>query len=337
LASPSGTAFSNFSWALYGLASGGNSYNYIFQKHPEVLLLQDPVQSQTIYRMAFDLILHKPGLFIEGAIHHWVYFFSKSWYSAFSFLYSENSTIDMVVRWLIYSLCVLGFIKWVRKPSDPYSGLAVMSALGVLISVPFVPPTDAYRVRLYAASITIFALLPGMGLSFILQQIKVKLFSQPSPALQESNITAVFSALLITSILGGTLLTKGLSHPSPSFEVICPEDSNKVAVRFDAGSSINILPEKDLFLDWMPNFHKGLFNRNIHSLADTYLIHFLESLPPYISIFSSLDYLSGQQALIIIYTDQLPQPGTDIGICGHWERDPNLERYGIFYGTELSR
>jgi hypothetical protein len=65
LAGPSAIAFSNFSWALYGLASGGHSFNYVFQQHPEVSLLQDPEQSRMIYRLALDLIIHSPGLLPE--------------------------------------------------------------------------------------------------------------------------------------------------------------------------------------------------------------------------------------------------------------------------------
>jgi len=335
LADPSGTAFSNFSWALYGLASGGNSYNYVFAKHPEVLHLQDPEQSRTIYRMALDLIIHNPNLFIKGAFHNWGFFFSDSWYGAFSFLDSENITVNTITRWTIYTLCILGFIKWLIKPSDPYNGLAALSALGVIASVPFVPPTDAYRVRLYAASIMIFGLLPGMGLSLVIQQFKTRLFSQSNLAFQASNITAVFGALLVIGILGGTLLTRSFSQPPPRVEATCPVTDDEIAVRFEAGTSVNIIREKSQFLDWMPNFHQGLFNRNIHSLADVYLIHYLESLTPYVSIFSSVDYLTDRQALIIAYTDQLPLPGTYIEICGHWEKDPNLERYGIFHGSEI--
>jgi hypothetical protein len=264
-------------------------------------------------------------------------FFSDSWYSAFSFLDSENGTVYLVTRWAIYTLCSLGFLKWLLKPSDPYSGLVVMATLGVLASVPFVPPTDAYRVRLYAASIVIFGLLPGMGLSLITNYFKTKLFSRPNLEIQELKVTAVFSALIVTMILVGTLIAKASSQPAQNFEVACPTQKDKIAIRFDAGTSINIIREKNPFLDWMPNFHQGLFNRNIHSLADIHLIHYLESLTPYTSIFSSLDYLSNRQALIIIYTDQLPLPGTYIGLCGHWETDTNLQRYDIFFTDAVIR
>jgi len=337
LAEPSGTAFSNFSWALYGLASGGNSYTHVFEKHPEVFLLKDPGQSRAIYRLAIDLIIHSPNLFMQGVLHNWAMFFSQSWYSAFSFLESENGIIYMSTRWIIYSLCLLGFLKWLLKPGDPYSGLVALAALGILVSVPFVPPSDAYRVRLYAASIVIFGLLPGMGLSLIITRLKFGLLSRPNLEVQDSHISAAFSMLLVVMVLGGTLLVRGSGQPLPAVDVMCPAGNEKIAIRFDAGSSINIVRENKVFLDWMPDFHHGLFKRNVHSLADTTLINYLKSLAPQTTIFSSLDHLTNRQALIVISTDLLPAPGTDIGLCGTWEKDPGLQRYDVFFADDVVR
>ena len=335
LAGPSGTAFSNFSWALYGLASGGNSYTYVFEKHPEVFLLKDPEQSRTIYRLAIDLVIHSPNLFIQGVVHNWTMFFSQSWYSAFSFLESENGIIYFATRWTIYTLCILGILKWLLKPGDQYSGLVAMAAFGVLASVPFVPPSDAYRVRLYAASIVIFGLLPGMGISLITTRLKLGLLSRPNLEVQDLNVTAAFSMLLVMTVLGGTLIARGSIQPLPAVEVMCPADNAKIAIRFNAGSSINIVRENKPFLDWMPNFHQGLFNRNIHSLPDTTLINYFGSLDPQTSIFTSLDYLTNRQALIIIPTDLLPAPGTNIGLCGYWETAPALQRYDVFFANDV--
>jgi hypothetical protein len=240
-----------------------------------------------------------------------------------------------ITRWTIYTLCILGFVKWIRKPNDPYSGLVAMAAIGVLLSVPFVPPTDAYRVRLYAASIVIFGLLPSMGVSLLTSQIKLRLFSQPNLKIQDSNVTTVFSILLIIMVLGGTLLAKASSQPMPAFIVNCPASEDAIAIRFNAGTSINILGEKMLFLDWMPNFHHGQFKRNIHSLADMNLIHYLEELPAGISIFSSLDHLSNQSVLIIAPTNLLPRTGTYVGICGHWESDPTLKIFDLFVANDV--
>jgi hypothetical protein len=332
LAGPSGTAFSNFSWALYGLASGGHSFNYVFQQHPELALVQDPEQSRTIYRLALELMIQSPELLAQGIWQRYSMFFSNSWYSAFSFLESENGMVYVITRWTIYILCVLGFVKWLRKPGDPHSGLVALAAVGVLLSVPFVPPTDAYRVRLYAASIVIFGLLPAMGVSLITDRFKF--FSQPNSQIQDSNVTAAFGALLVVLVLCGTLLAKFSSQPPLLPAANCPSGEDAIVTRFNAGTSINILGEKIAFLDWMPNFHHGQFRRSVHGLADTHLIDYLESLPAGTSIFSSLDHLSNRTALVILPTNQLPQPGSYIGLCGQWESEPNLARYGIFYGVE---
>lgn len=334
LAGPSGTAFSNFSWALYGLASGGHSFNYVFQQHPEVLLLQDPEQSRTIYRMALDLFIQRPDLLMQGISQRISMFFSNTWYSAFSFLDSENGIVYALTRWTIYALSVLGFVKWLQKPDDPHSGLVALASIGILLSVPFVPPTDAYRVRLYASSIVIFGLLPAMGLSLFTSRIKFKWISKPDPQIQASNVSMVFGVFIVMLVLGGTLLVKASSQPAPTVSFSCPPGEEKIVIRFDAGSSINILREKDLFLDWMPNFHQGRFRESIHELADMNLIQYLGTLPPKTSIFSTLDHLSNTRTVVVAPARLLPQPGTYIGLCGQWEGDPNLAMYGIFYATE---
>ena len=335
LAEPTGTAFSNFSWALYGLASGGNSYTYIFEKHPELLLIPDPEQSRTIYRMALELIIKSPELFVKGAFHNWSMFFSDSWYSAFSFMEGETGIVYRITRWTIYTLCALGFVKWALKPTDQYAGLIGVAAIGVLASVPFVPPTDAYRVRLYAASIMVFGMLPATGVTLITGWLKLKFLSPADPEIQDINITAAFSALFILMILSGPLIVKAANQNQPAFEFSCPTGSDQIAIRFDPGTSVNIMREKDLFLDWMPNFHQGLFSRNAHDLADNNLIDYFEAIRPGTSIVSTLDLSSGGAALITIQTYLLPEPGTYLGICGHWATEPGLKKYNMFFADEV--
>jgi hypothetical protein len=334
LAGPSGTAFSNFSWALYGLASGGKSFNYIFEVHPEITLLQDPERSRVIYRMAFELIVQQPGLFVEGIFQRWSMFFSNSWYAAFSFIGGENYYVSRIARRVIYGLCGLGFLKWFLKPGDRYSGLVALASIGVLASVPFVPPTDAYRVRLYAAAIVVFGLLPGMGISLITSHPRLKVFSKPSPETQPLNVTAWFSAALVALILCGPLFVKATSPTPPTLDVTCPAGSDKIAIRFDPGSFINIRREKDIFLDWAPNFHQTLFRRNVHNLGGNEFIKYLAALEHQTTILASVDYISNRQALIILPLEQLPQPGAYIGVCGYWEPNPALEKSDIFFGNE---
>jgi hypothetical protein len=335
LAGPSGAAFSNFSWALYGLAAGGKSFNYIAQVHPEVFALQDPERSRMIYRMTYELILQNPELLAQGLIQRWTMFFSGTWYSAFSFVGGEKRSVNIIAQWVMYGLSILGFIKWLLKPSDRYTGLVAMASIGVLLSVPFVPPTDAYRVRLYGAAIVIFGMLPGMGISLLTNHPKLKFFSAPSPEIQPLNVTAWFSVVFIALIVCGTLFVKATSPAPPMLAVNCPAGSDKIAIRLDAGSFINIRREKEIFLDWMPDFHQSLFRRSVHGLAGNEFINYLAALEHQTTILSSVDYLSDRPALVILPTAQLPTPGAYIGVCGYWETAPALKQNDIFFGNEV--
>ena len=82
LASPSGIPFSNFSYTLYGLASGGNSWHYVLEIHPELEAIPDSERSKVIYQMALELIREQPGLLVQGALYNWSMLFSDTWYSA---------------------------------------------------------------------------------------------------------------------------------------------------------------------------------------------------------------------------------------------------------------
>jgi hypothetical protein len=331
LASPSGVPFANFSYTLYGLASGGKSWHYVFESHPELLTLREPDQSRTIYQMAFELIRQNPILLIKGSLFNWSMLFSDSWYSAYSYVGGENRTIKNIAQWGIFILCGLGLLRWFRKIDDPLTSLMGISVLGVLISVPFLPPTDAYRMRPYAVSMIIFGLLPALGLSFGLETLKVRSTNKLNPEYGTPDTTVLFTALLVLVTLVGPFIVKS-SSSLPQFEqVTCASGLDLVSIRFDPGTHFNILRQSQPGLDWMPDFHIGRFRRNAHSLADPNMIAWAEDIEPLKSMFYTLDYRSSQKLLMVAPTELLPQPGSLWQVCGEWENDPALKIYNIFY------
>src|SRR3972149_3584684 len=86
----------------------------------------------------------------------------------------ENWRINVLAIWGMYALCIVGIFAWLRDRKDPIQSLIMASAIGVFISVPFLPPTDAYRMRPYAGSIVIFGALPAMGLTYLISKINTK-------------------------------------------------------------------------------------------------------------------------------------------------------------------
>ena len=114
VAVPSGVPFANFSYTLYGLASGGKSWAYVFEAHPEVLAIQEPEQSKRIYQLAFELIRANPMQTVQGALFNWKMLFSNSWYNIYAYMGGENWQLTVITRWGMYILCVVGIFAWIR-------------------------------------------------------------------------------------------------------------------------------------------------------------------------------------------------------------------------------
>lgn len=331
LASPSGMPFANFSYSLYGLASGGNSWIYVFETHPELLQLQEPNQSREIYKMAFDLILHQPSLLMRGAFYNWSMFLSNTLYGAYSYVGGENKTISIIAQSLMFTLCVLGFIRFLRNPKDLLSGLVCFAALGILVSVPFLPPTDAYRMRPYAASMIVFGLLPGLGMLLIIELWKLPLINNDNVPETHLHLLACLLIVLLTSMLIGPVMIKNTGSLPRFKQVSCEEKLELVSIRFDPGTHFSLVRQNTPGLDWMPTFHISRFRRNSHDMADINMIDWTNSVTPGTSLFYTLDFRSMKNVLMVVPTEKLPVANSLWQACGDREFDPKLLHYNIFY------
>lgn len=331
LASPSGVPFANFSYTLYGLAAGGKTWRYIFEVRPDLLLLQEPYHSREVYRMAFELILHQPGLLVKGALYTWSTLFSNTWYSAYSYVAGENPIVGQIAQWGLFLLCALGIVRWVRAPADLLNGLVCISALGIFLSVPFLPPTDAYRMRPYAVSIIIFGLLPAMGFLYGLEKLKLPFTEKGQTSISYLPHLLGLSSLLLISSLVAPVLLKNTGELPRFQQVTCEGNLDLVSIRFDPGTHFNVIRQRTPGLDWMPDFRVGRFRRNSHNMADPYMIAWTDTVEPGESMFYSLDFQSMKKVLIVTPTDRLPAPGSLWQICGEWETDPTYNLYNIFY------
>jgi len=340
IAVPAGVPFANFSYTLYGLASGGKSWAYIFEAHPEILELQEPEQSKRIYQLAFNLILTNPLQTVKGALFNWKMLFSDSWYNIYTYIGGENWKINMISRWNMYILCVIGVFAWFRRPKDPVQSLIMASTIGLFISVPFLPPTDAYRMRPYASSIVILAALPAMGLMYITSHIKTNFFMRLDKILDKNFIApsiSIFSYSFILTflLLIGPVLIRLTAEPYSVQLDSCASGLKPMVISYDEGTYINIKKQSALFSDWIPNFHIGEFRRNSHSLPDSHLITWANNVEPQNTILLTLDYYTNQKAIVVVPTIILPKTDSFMEICGQWETDPNLSQYDIFYGKEI--
>lgn len=335
IATPSGVPFANFSYTLYGLASGGESWVHVFHRHPELANIDEPEKTKQIYQLAFELIRTHPMQMVQGALFNWKMLFSDSWYSIYSYVGGENWLIMRYAQWAMYLLSLTGIYAWFQERQDPIKSLIMISFIGVFISVPFLPPTDAYRMRPYAASIIILAALPALGLHFILRAAKLQFPAHPDGAMPPVSAAPIFSSILIFITTAGPLALRSASTPVSLQATACENGSAEyVLVRFDEGTYINIKRESLSFLDWMPDFHTGQFRKNAHSLADNNLIKWAESLEPPTTLFLTRDFHTDQKVLVALKAVTPPTSGKYYQFCGNFETNPSLSWYRIFYTDE---
>jgi hypothetical protein len=270
---------------------------------------------------------------LQGALRNWASLFSNSWYNVFSYFGGENPLVNTLARWCLYLLCLLGFAKGIKK-DDPYAGFIIVATWGIFISVPFVPPSDAYGMRLYAASAIILGLLPALGLTIITENLKLQFFSKPIAHSVDSTALIWYSAALVSLLLVGPTLVRGTSYLPSLTSSSCQPGKSSIMIRFDPGSFITIIREKRVGLDWMPVFHRGLFKQNAHNLPDVHLAEWFETIEPPMNLFYTLDYVSNESALVIIPPSLLPQNGVPMELCGEWISNPLLTQYHIFISDD---
>jgi hypothetical protein len=190
----SGAAYSNFSYTLYGLVSGGN-WSLALQQHPELAALAPLEQAERVYALAWKEIRTNPLALFAGSARAWTAFFlgrSGTWFSHILYLSPEWADLrgmllaagvkavnfrrdlwvllDVVGRegWIIglNVLMVAGAVMLWRTRRQPPARLILAAWAGILLSVPFVPPWDADNMRAYAATLPFVIAMPVMGLSY---------------------------------------------------------------------------------------------------------------------------------------------------------------------------
>lgn len=327
----SGIPFANFSYTLYSLAAGGKSWAYIGEVHPEVFLLPEPEHTKRVFELAFELMRENPYQTIQGAFFFWSAIFTDTLYNVFSFVSRENGAINPIVKWVLYLLSIVGVFTWWQDKKKPLNGLVMICVLGIFTSVPFVPPTDSFGMRPYAASVAMLSALPALGLWKILYRIKLNTLKQENTDSPLYSLTIYFSVSLLLVTLIGPLLIK-VNGSQKTFQASkCSSSPDHIVIHFDQSASINLVKNTADSTDWPPYYHIYIFQKTIHSIEDVNLIKWEESIPPANTIMVTLDLESKSSVLLVLPDKLLPELGEYVQLCGDYEKDPSLEKYNIFY------
>ncbi|GAB4503237.1 MAG: hypothetical protein Fur0043_02290 [Anaerolineales bacterium] len=320
---PEAIPFGNFAYSFYGLAAGGKSWAEAVKAYPGASDLE-------IYGLAFNLIRKHPGLLVQGALSNWKMFFSNSNYGLYSFMRGETAISATFSYWALVTLCGLGVLAWLRHRADRFATLVLVASVGVLLSVPFLPPTDAFRVRAYAASIVVLGLLPALGGHFLLSRCRIFLSPAEAMPLLASPVLPAFSIVFLSLALVVPFLLRGVDAWGKLPEEICPPGTISLLVRYDPGTMIHLVSQKTQVLEWPPVYKVGNFQRNLHDFPNFAFAGWASEVKPGFSLFYALDRRTSQTALLVIPTALLPHPPAVLEVCGAWETGPELSQFFVF-------
>jgi hypothetical protein len=326
-----GIPFANFSYTLYSLAAGGKSWAYIAEVHPQVFLLSEPEHTKRVFQLAFELMQQKPMQTIEGALFFWKALFTDTLYHVFSFVSRENWVLHPFVKWGLYFLSIMGLVAWFKDRKSPLNNLVMICIIGIFLSVPLAPPTDSFRIRPYASSIGMICMLPALGVAQLGSWMKLQAFANVD--LQKpSNPALPFNLLLIALTLIAPLIIKNASSLPEIAPAACGLGSQPVGIFFSKGTYINVAKNTEDFIDWPPNYHAYLFQKNAHGLENVNLIAWLESVKPLHSLLVALDVIHMDNIMLILPTELLPKENGYVQFCGNF--DESIRPYSIFKVSE---
>ena len=326
-----------YSRVFYNFTHGyDRSLSSVFNEYPELKSLPENEQTIRIFNLAFDNIREDPDSLLSGAIKQYQIFFSGSWYGAFSFIETSSPDIHTLINLALFGLCVLGLFSWFSYRNDPIYSLVISLVIGVLLSIPFVPPELYNRVRFYAVSIPVFALLPGLGLRWILSRSKLQNIINPTKNFTISHSTPILTIAIVLVTIIGPYLVNWFSSPTKYLNLSCDSGVKPILVKLNPGSFINILAENSENPEIFPSFKGSQFLRRLHDYTPHYsAVAEFEKIQPPTTIWVGLDLLSNQDFCIIAPTTEIQfSNGTSL-ICGNESRNNEVRADHFFYANSV--
>jgi hypothetical protein len=347
-ASEQSAPFSNFSYSFYGLAQGGVGWTQVFTDHPEVEKMNNIDMTNTIYRLALDSIREHPEKLSSGIIKTYQLFFDVRGKSCIYCFFSSGdvvifgsktgsfSTMNLLAKIILFVLAALGIIYSILNRKKPVCSLVLFYFIGILLSVPFVPPGDADRMRVYAVIIPLLAFIPTLGLEWLLSFSKIKYlklnFRNETP---EEYVYAWSIFIILFCFITPALTIKMIAHQPDSPQTVCLPEEESVYFSYQKGLAINILPEQSISTITFPNISYGQYIRSIHNYDDLAITTELSNINPPTTIIKTEDLLTRGGLMLIADQNKFPNRNTYMIACGHRSKTPNIGGYGIFYANQL--
>ncbi len=328
LSAPGGVAFANFADTLYGLAAGGQGWQQIEADAPQVARMDEPQRSQEIYALALERMRIRPQDTLMGAARAWGDFFTPDREGVFGFVDSQlNLETRRSVRatiWGLYALSAAGLWGMAQRRREAWAGLLAFGLAGLLLSVPFVPPVDAGRMRAYAASLPMLVTLPALGVWELGTRVRWIALEGWLAADADTPRGLLWGWAGVMSVWScvGALAVFALAQPTTAAAPQCEQGEKGFVFHHAAGSTVQVTADEAAGVDWLPRVHESLFERGSRTLAPEFYGDLAE-LPVPFSLVQANDLNRGGMVWLVAAGEDLPPHGL-AAVCAAKIKTPGL-------------
>jgi hypothetical protein len=334
LASSDSMPFGNFSHTLYGLARGGLGWTQIYTDHPETWSMPADSQANYIYSLAYEIISRKPLNLLHGILSSYTTFFSLDDYYGSLCWFGGVGLIGNIARTLLYCLMVFGAFLSARKLQDPVNSLLIAGLIGIFISVPFAPPLDSNRMRVYAATIPFYAAIAVIGFSWLEHKIPFKFFRSPEtqkPSIMPVSILGIIVLvamtiipILIRSFTPATIIEKGN----------CPQGLKQISFRLLPGNYIEIVDDPVMLMDRIPQLRNHSFDTLVHNLPNWETFPLFTETKPGQIILADLELSEMKEIILIADWNVITRTTESQSVCDFMSEDRMLRDYRVYFASD---
>lgn len=256
---PPGFAFGNFSYALYGQVRGGTGWHSAIEE-------LGTRQPSVVYSAALKFFLEHPASLFIGFAKSYRDFFLPVNTSIFPFKVYGWQDWPNFVMWMGTMLSILrGLILSLKHIRLNITSLMVAGFVGIIFSIPFLPPIDG-GARFYASTMAFFFVLPAVGVAQLSKGLE-EILTSNNDLQSERFVSRSVSIILLALTLIVPIGIYSFSQKPTSTVSSCPSRQEPFAMEMHQGSYIDLVKEGTAKCGFAPEVCFRDFEANNTELA----------------------------------------------------------------------
>ena len=303
-----------FSYTLYGQARGGAGWQQFFADFPNLTSATGVDLPRAAYAAAFAEIQRHPAGLLQGILKSYADFFSPGMFSTFGFVQFGIYALDLGLQIGLLVCLLIGLVKCWLQRANPVCALLLALTVGVLLSIPFVPPTDSSGMRLYAVTIALPCIFAAFGLSLPVRSR----VSPPAPS-RSPGAAVVGLGVIVLSVC--VIFFAAFSKTPEIQALTCPEGLIPLAFYVPGGSSIQVVSSAPGLKTQFPVISDREFSKSLQEFPRVYtpfIKALLRANTPPLVLTSTINYFAPHEIVWLAAPPEVLQSPGLIRGCGQY-------------------